>query len=101
VSRFCRRRESRRQGKWPSSAKVTPSAKRPSFAPTPRNATCRAIEETTVYALDKVDFAQVMHTSFIDNIFVEDISTENYSTSTWSSTPGCRGTMKQNTSRAP
>jgi CRP-like cAMP-binding protein/rhodanese-related sulfurtransferase len=44
----------------------------------PRNATCRAIEETTVYALDKVDFAQVMHTSFIDNIFVEDISTENY-----------------------
>ncbi len=44
----------------------------------PRNATCRAIEETTVYALDKVDFAQIMQTSFIDNIFVEDISTENY-----------------------
>ncbi len=44
----------------------------------PRNATCRAIEETTVYALDKVDFAQVMQASFIDNIFVEDISTENY-----------------------
>jgi CRP-like cAMP-binding protein/rhodanese-related sulfurtransferase len=44
----------------------------------PRNATCRAVEETTVYALDKVDFAQVMQTSFIDNIFVEDISTENY-----------------------
>jgi CRP-like cAMP-binding protein/rhodanese-related sulfurtransferase len=44
----------------------------------PRNATCRAIEETTVYTLDKVDFAQVMQTSFIDNIFVEDISTENY-----------------------
>ncbi len=44
----------------------------------PRNATCRAIEETTVYALDKVDFAQVMQASFIDNIFVEDISPENY-----------------------
>jgi CRP-like cAMP-binding protein len=44
----------------------------------PRNATCRAIEETTVYALDKVDFTQVMQASFIDNIFVEDISTENY-----------------------
>lgn len=26
----------------------------------PRNATCRAIEETTVYALDKVDFTQVL-----------------------------------------
>ncbi len=44
----------------------------------PRNATCRAIEETTVYALDKVDFAQVMQAAFIDNIFVEDISTEDY-----------------------
>ncbi len=44
----------------------------------PRNATCRAIEETTVYALDKVDFAQVMQAAFIDNIFVEDLSTENY-----------------------
>ncbi len=44
----------------------------------PRNATCRAIEETTVYALDKVDFAEVMQASFIDSIFVEDISTENY-----------------------
>ncbi len=44
----------------------------------PRNATCRAIEETMVYALDKVDFAEVMQASFMDSIFVEDISTENY-----------------------
>jgi CRP-like cAMP-binding protein len=44
----------------------------------PRNATCRAIEETTVYALDKVDFAQVLQTSFLDNIFIEDLSTESY-----------------------
>jgi CRP-like cAMP-binding protein len=44
----------------------------------PRNATCRAIEETTVYALDKVDFGQVLQTSFLDNIFIEDISTESY-----------------------
>jgi CRP-like cAMP-binding protein len=44
----------------------------------PRNATCRAIEETTVYALDKVDFAQALQTSFLDNIFIEDISAENY-----------------------
>ncbi len=44
----------------------------------PRNATCRAIEETVVYALDKVDFAEVMKASFLDSIFVEDISTENY-----------------------
>ncbi len=44
----------------------------------PRNATCRAIEETTVYALDKVDFTQVIQTSFLDNIFVEDLSTDTY-----------------------
>ncbi len=43
-----------------------------------RNATCRAMEETTVYALDKVDFAQILQTAFIDDIFVEDISTEDY-----------------------
>ncbi len=44
----------------------------------PRNATCRAIEETTVYCLDKVDFAQVLQSSFLDNIFIEDLSTDNY-----------------------
>ncbi len=44
----------------------------------PRNATCRAVEETTVYALDKVDFAQVIQSSFLDNIFIEDLSTDNY-----------------------
>ncbi len=44
----------------------------------PRNATCRALEETTVYALDKVDFAQVLKASFLDNIFTEDISIDGY-----------------------
>jgi CRP-like cAMP-binding protein/rhodanese-related sulfurtransferase len=44
----------------------------------PRNATCRAIEETVVYALDKVDFTQVLQSSFLDNIFAEDIPTDTY-----------------------
>jgi len=44
----------------------------------PRNATCRAVEETTVYVLVKVDFDQIMKDSFLDNIFVEDISVQNY-----------------------
>jgi len=44
----------------------------------PRNATCRAAEETTVYVLDKVDFDQIMKGSFLDNIFAEDISLQNY-----------------------
>jgi CRP-like cAMP-binding protein len=44
----------------------------------PRNATCRAAEETTVYVLDKVDFDQIMKGSFLDNIFAEDISVQTY-----------------------
>jgi len=44
----------------------------------PRNATCRAIEETTVYALDKIDFDQILKSSFLDNVFTEDISVETY-----------------------
>lgn len=44
----------------------------------PRNATCRAIEETTVYALDKVDFAQILKTSFLENIFSEEIPLDTY-----------------------
>jgi CRP-like cAMP-binding protein len=44
----------------------------------PRNATCRAIEETTVYALDKVDFDQVLKASFLGDIFAEDISVTTY-----------------------
>ena len=44
----------------------------------PRNATCRAIEETVVYALDKVDFDQILKSSYLDNIFAEDISVQNY-----------------------
>ena len=44
----------------------------------PRNATCRAIEETTVYALDKIDFDQILKSSFLDNVFAEDISVKTY-----------------------
>jgi len=44
----------------------------------PRNATCRAIEETTVYALDKVDFSQIIKSSFLADIFSEDISMNTY-----------------------
>jgi CRP-like cAMP-binding protein len=44
----------------------------------PRNATCRAIEETTVYAIDKVDFDKCLKSEFLDNIFAEDISVNTY-----------------------
>jgi CRP-like cAMP-binding protein len=44
----------------------------------PRNATCRAMEETTVYALDKFDFAQILKASFLENIFSEDIPLDTY-----------------------
>ncbi len=44
----------------------------------PRNATCRAIEETTVYALDKIDFDQILKSSFLDNVYAEDISVATY-----------------------
>jgi CRP-like cAMP-binding protein/rhodanese-related sulfurtransferase len=44
----------------------------------PRNATCQAIEETLVYALNKKDFAQIMQSSFLENIFPEDISVDTY-----------------------
>jgi|GEM_PF-1343343 len=44
----------------------------------PRNATCRAIEETTVYALDKIDFDQILKSSFLDNVFAEDVSIKTY-----------------------
>ena len=44
----------------------------------PRNATCRAVEDTTVYVLDKADFDQILKSSFLDNIFAEDISIQTY-----------------------
>ena len=44
----------------------------------PRNATCRAIEKTTVAALHKKDFNQIMKPSFLDNIFPEDVSLDTY-----------------------
>jgi CRP-like cAMP-binding protein len=44
----------------------------------PRNATCRAMEETTVYALDKVDFSQILKASFLENVFSEEINMDTY-----------------------
>ena len=44
----------------------------------PRNATCRATEETTVYALDKIDFNAILKSSYLDNIFTEEITLDGY-----------------------
>jgi CRP-like cAMP-binding protein len=44
----------------------------------PRNATCRAVEETTVLVLDKKDFDQIMKSSFVENIFPEEIALDTY-----------------------
>lgn len=42
----------------------------------PRNATCQALEETTVFTLMKKDFDQIVKASFLDNIFPEDIDVQ-------------------------
>ena len=44
----------------------------------PRNASCRAMEETVVYVLNKKDFNQIVKSSFLDNIFPEEIDLETY-----------------------
>jgi CRP-like cAMP-binding protein len=44
----------------------------------PRNATCRAVEATTVLVLDKKDFNQIMKASYVENIFPEEIAVETY-----------------------
>lgn len=44
----------------------------------PRNATCRAMEETVVFVLNKKDFNQIVKSSFLDNIFPEEIDLETY-----------------------
>lgn len=44
----------------------------------PRNATCRAVEETTVLALNKEDFDQIVKAAFMENIFPEEIPLETY-----------------------
>jgi len=44
----------------------------------PRNATCQAMEDTTVYTLLKRDFDQIVKASFLDNIFPEDIDIDTY-----------------------
>ena len=44
----------------------------------PRNATCQAIEETTVLALNKKDFDQIVKSEFLENIFPEDVSSDTY-----------------------
>ncbi len=40
--------------------------------------TCRAVEETAVYALDKSDFNGIMKLSFLQHLFVEDMNVEAY-----------------------
>lgn len=44
----------------------------------PRNATCQAIEATTVFVLQKKDFNRIVRSAFIDNIFPEEISLDTY-----------------------
>lgn len=44
----------------------------------PRNATCQAIDETTVLALNKKDFDRIVKSEFLENIFPEDISINTY-----------------------
>ncbi|MGC2063435.1 MAG: cyclic nucleotide-binding domain-containing protein [Thermodesulfovibrionales bacterium] len=44
----------------------------------PRNATCQALTETEILALDKWDFNQIVKSSFLDNIFPEDITVDTY-----------------------
>jgi CRP-like cAMP-binding protein len=44
----------------------------------PRNATCRAYEDTVVYTLDKADFDLTLRASYLDNIFTEEIALEGY-----------------------
>jgi CRP-like cAMP-binding protein len=44
----------------------------------PRNATCQAIEETTVLVLFKKDFDQILKAAFLENIFPEDICVDTY-----------------------
>ncbi|MBF0557187.1 MAG: cyclic nucleotide-binding domain-containing protein [Nitrospirae bacterium] len=44
----------------------------------PRNATCRAIDATSVYVLTKKDFNQIVKASFLENIFPEEIALDTY-----------------------
>ncbi len=44
----------------------------------PRNATCRAIDATSVYVLNKKDFNLIVKASFLENIFPEEISLDTY-----------------------
>lgn len=44
----------------------------------PRNATCRAVEDTTVLVLNKNDFSRIVKGSFLENIFPEDIALDTY-----------------------
>ena len=44
----------------------------------PRNATCRAMDETTVLVLGKRDFENIVKSAFLENIFPEDIGLDSY-----------------------
>lgn len=42
----------------------------------PRNATCRAIKDTTVYVLEKEAFLRILLASFLENVYSEDLSAD-------------------------
>ncbi len=44
----------------------------------PRNATCRAVDETTVLVLNKKDFDEIVKSSFLDFIFPDEIRLDTY-----------------------
>ena len=44
----------------------------------PRNATCRAMEETIVLSLNKKDFNQIVKSAFLENVFPEEINQDTY-----------------------
>lgn len=44
----------------------------------PRNATCRAIDEATVFVLNKKDFNEIVKSSFLDIIFPDEIRLDTY-----------------------
>ena len=44
----------------------------------PRGATCRAIDETTVYVLSKIDFDEIVKQSYLEVIYPNEISLASY-----------------------
>lgn len=44
----------------------------------PRNATCQALDETTVYVLNKMDFNRIVKASYLRFIFPDELSLDTY-----------------------